>query len=373
MAESWNGPSSVSLPAEWTAGRPYDYNLTRADLQVSIKIVLYRQTSGPSFFYGFTCYYESVCYFGLFIFQLIEEMESIQPVIVWSANHGKPMKHAARLQLTEEGDLVLLGDDGNKIWSTDTKRKSAMGLNLTEAGNVVLYDRSNAVIWQSFDHPADCLLPGQALHPGMKLTSPVPDGRALIYTFAVEDHVGFVASVTTPSSSQTYYRTSDVRKMTSNIGQVAALYGNKSFGEFDLPATSLAHLIMLESDGHLRHYVHDGNYSWKKEDLLKDRINDCGYPQVKADDVEDDDPDLQRLHLTRFPYEDLKTMTGDFNNKLGEGGFGSVFLGNLPSGVRIAVKRLDGFGQIKKVILGRGRNHWHYPSCQSGKTTWILC
>ncbi|XP_056158311.1 G-type lectin S-receptor-like serine/threonine-protein kinase SD2-5 isoform X2 [Syzygium oleosum] len=457
-------------------------------------------------------------------------MKSIQPVIVWSANHGKPMKHAARLQLTEEGDLVLLGDDGNKIWSTDTKRKSAVGLNLTEAGNVVLYDRSNAVIWQSFDHPADCLLPGQALRPGMKLTSPVPDGRALIYTFTVEDHVGFVASVTTTSSSQTYYRTSDVSKMTSNIGQVAALYGNKSFGEFDLPATSLAQFIMLESDGHLRHYVHDGNYSWNKEDLLKDRINDCGYPQVcgsygicsdtsigpqcdcpsetgyfkqieerqpakgcnasmsiscdspnhtfaaisniyyfafsdviradisnttvetckeaclskgcsctmalfhnetaffggdcyllsdsfslmdntnmghtpnalalikvdnasghpissstrrgrartmiiigttvgvvlmclvsiycifvrckvKADDVEDDDPDLQRLHLTRFPYEDLKAMTGDFNNKLGEGGFGSVFLGTLPSGVRIAVKRLDGFGQIKRSFL----------------------
>ncbi|KAF8031908.1 hypothetical protein BT93_D0963 [Corymbia citriodora subsp. variegata] len=44
-------------------------------------------------------------------------------------------------------------------------------------------------------------------------------------------------------------------------------------------------------------------------------------------------------------------MTGDFAIKLGEGGFGSVFLGTLPSGVRIAVKRLDSFGQIKKSFL----------------------
>ncbi|XP_030520235.2 G-type lectin S-receptor-like serine/threonine-protein kinase SD2-5 [Rhodamnia argentea] len=528
IAESWNGPSSVSLPAVWTAGRPYDYNLTGADLPVSIKIVLYRQNSGPSFFYGFTCYYESDCYFGLFIFQLIEDMKSIRPVIVWSANHGKSMKDTAQLLLTEEGDLVLQGGDGNKIWSTDTagKRRSAVGLNLTETGNVVLYDRSNAIIWQSFDHPADCLLPGQVLHPGMRLTSPGPDGRALTYTFTVEDRIGFVASVTTPSSPQTYYRTSDVSKMTSNIGQVVALYMNGSFGEFDLPATSLAQFIMLESDGHLRLYVHDGSYRWNKEDLLEGRISDCGYPlvcgnygicsdtsigpqcdcpsetghfkqieerqpakgcnvsmsiscdspnhdfaaidniyyfafsyvlhadisnttveickeaclskgcsctmalflnetaflggdcyllsdsyslmdntykgltpkalalikvdnasgrgrargkrrtmiilgttvgvvlmclvsiccifvrcKVKADDVEDDDPDLPRLQITRFPYEDLKAMTGDFTIKLGEGGFGSVFLGTLPSGIRIAVKRLDGFGQIKKSFL----------------------
>lgn len=73
--------------------------------------------------------------------------------------------------------------------------------------------------------------------------------------------------------------------------------------------------------------------------------------KVKADDVEDDDPNLPGLQITRFCYEDLKAMTEDFTVKLGEGGFGSVFLGTLPSGIRIAVKRLDGSGQIKKSFL----------------------
>ncbi|KAF7848170.1 hypothetical protein BT93_L2230 [Corymbia citriodora subsp. variegata] len=73
--------------------------------------------------------------------------------------------------------------------------------------------------------------------------------------------------------------------------------------------------------------------------------------KVRKNEVEDDDPDLPRLQITRFHYEDLKAMTGDFTIKLGEGGFGSVFLGTLPSGVRIAVKRLDGFGQMKKSFL----------------------
>ncbi|XP_048127036.1 G-type lectin S-receptor-like serine/threonine-protein kinase SD2-5 [Rhodamnia argentea] len=73
--------------------------------------------------------------------------------------------------------------------------------------------------------------------------------------------------------------------------------------------------------------------------------------KVRRKAIEDDDPDLPRLQITRFPYEDLKAMTGDFSIKLGEGGFGSVFLGTLPSGTRIAVKRLDGFAQIKKSFL----------------------
>ncbi|CAL5342840.1 unnamed protein product [Camellia sinensis] len=54
---------------------------------------------------------------------------------------------------------------------------------------------------------------------------------------------------------------------------------------------------------------------------------------------------------TRFSYEDLRAMTSNFNNKLGEGGFGSVFQGTLSDGTEIAVKRLNGFGQVKKSFL----------------------
>ncbi|XP_058219437.1 G-type lectin S-receptor-like serine/threonine-protein kinase SD2-5 [Rhododendron vialii] len=54
---------------------------------------------------------------------------------------------------------------------------------------------------------------------------------------------------------------------------------------------------------------------------------------------------------TRFSYGDLKTATNDFNNKLGEGGFGSVFEGMLSDGTEVAVKCLAGLSQIKKSFL----------------------
>ncbi|KAF7142091.1 hypothetical protein RHSIM_Rhsim06G0123100 [Rhododendron simsii] len=54
---------------------------------------------------------------------------------------------------------------------------------------------------------------------------------------------------------------------------------------------------------------------------------------------------------TGFSYNDLKTATNDFNNKIGEGGFGSVFKGTLSDGTEVAVKRLAGLSQIKKSFL----------------------
>lgn len=50
----------------------------------------------------------------------------------------------------------------------------------------------------------------------------------------------------------------------------------------------------------------------------------------------------------RFTYRELEDATNNFSNKLGQGGFGSVYLGTLPDGSRIAVKKLEGIGQGKK-------------------------
>ncbi|KAK9156050.1 hypothetical protein Sjap_003530 [Stephania japonica] len=52
--------------------------------------------------------------------------------------------------------------------------------------------------------------------------------------------------------------------------------------------------------------------------------------------------------LTAFRFKDLKTATNNFSNKLGSGGFGSVFKGTLSDSTAIAVKTLEGFSQDQK-------------------------
>ncbi|PIA58003.1 hypothetical protein AQUCO_00500141v1 [Aquilegia coerulea] len=55
------------------------------------------------------------------------------------------------------------------------------------------------------------------------------------------------------------------------------------------------------------------------------------------------DTDKLDPELPIFKYEKLEVSTNNFDpaNKLGEGGFGSVYMGKLPSGQEIAVKRLS--------------------------------
>ncbi|KAG6423426.1 hypothetical protein SASPL_113822 [Salvia splendens] len=73
-------------------------------------------------------------------------------------------------------------------------------------------------------------------------------------------------------------------------------------------------------------------------------------PDTHRESSEEEDNFLEGLSgmPIRFSYKDLQTATRDFSVKLGQGGFGSVYDGNLPDGTRLAVKQLEGIGQGKK-------------------------
>ncbi|XP_026423729.1 rust resistance kinase Lr10-like [Papaver somniferum] len=47
------------------------------------------------------------------------------------------------------------------------------------------------------------------------------------------------------------------------------------------------------------------------------------------------------LKPTRYSHAEIKKITNKFETKLGQGGYGSVFEGNLTNGIRVAVKILD--------------------------------
>ncbi|KAK4277172.1 hypothetical protein QN277_015210 [Acacia crassicarpa] len=66
----------------------------------------------------------------------------------------------------------------------------------------------------------------------------------------------------------------------------------------------------------------------------------------------------------RFSYRDLQTATKNFSEKLGHGGFGSVYKGVLLDGTLVAVKKLESIGQGKKEFRAEvsiiGSIHHHH-------------
>nr|XP_043613943.1 G-type lectin S-receptor-like serine/threonine-protein kinase SD2-5 [Erigeron canadensis] len=76
----------------------------------------------------------------------------------------------------------------------------------------------------------------------------------------------------------------------------------------------------------------------------------------KRQHAETEDEEEEYFHQvqgmpTRFSYGELVAATQNFCKKLGEGGFGTVFEGILEDGSKIAVKCLDGHGQVNKSFL----------------------
>ncbi|KAJ4713423.1 Receptor-like kinase [Melia azedarach] len=82
------------------------------------------------------------------------------------------------------------------------------------------------------------------------------------------------------------------------------------------------------------------NYKWKKISsiLLK---TCCGRISKTDKDIEAFIRHYGPLATKRYIYSDVKKMTNSFKDKLGQGGYGSVYKGKLPDGRLVAVKLLN--------------------------------
>ncbi|GMY21598.1 G-type lectin S-receptor-like serine/threonine-protein kinase At4g27290 isoform X1, partial [Fagus crenata] len=86
--------------------------------------------------------------------------------VVWVANRDSPIDNSyGILMINSTGTLVLLSQNKSIVWSTSSlKQAQTPLLQLLDTGNLVLTDEKNGnsedYLWQSFDYPADTMLPG---------------------------------------------------------------------------------------------------------------------------------------------------------------------------------------------------------------------
>ncbi|KAK9281338.1 hypothetical protein L1049_004237 [Liquidambar formosana] len=113
---------------------------------------------------------------------------------VWTANRGLLVRNSDKFVFDKSGNVYLEMGDG-VAWSTNTTGERVTGMELWDNGNLVLLDNNKKILWQSFRHPTDTLLPGQEFVEGMNLTS-FPRHNTLVYNLEVKSgdlilYVGF--------------------------------------------------------------------------------------------------------------------------------------------------------------------------------------
>ncbi|KAJ9145898.1 hypothetical protein P3X46_028226 [Hevea brasiliensis] len=92
--------------------------------------------------------------------------------VVWMANRDHPVNgKRSELSLLKSGNLILTDADPVTVWATDTVSETSVHLHLQDSGNLALQNLEGEVLWQSFDFPADTLLPLQLLAKDKQLVS----------------------------------------------------------------------------------------------------------------------------------------------------------------------------------------------------------
>ncbi|GJX76565.1 G-type lectin S-receptor-like serine/threonine-protein kinase SD2-5 [Tanacetum coccineum] len=294
--------ATANLSTKWKndISAPNSFNFQDGSMVKSILLI--NSIGPPEFSCGFICYGTCMSYhFGIFI---VEISGDVPPQVVWLANRDRPVGLGATLNLSLAGELILQDSDGSTVWITNTTEKSVAGMNLTNTGNLVLFDIHDLVVWQSFDHPTDCLLPGQTLLQGQKLIASVSSTnwttRKSLYSL-VPKHDGLYAFFTVNPHPYIYYKSAPTHSFDfqNNTQKSNVTYGNGSvtystefrFNKqsntvtFANGSLSFSYLggptyIKIMSDGHLK--VFEWQQGWTGgADLLSNSSGGCDtYPMA---------------------------------------------------------------------------------------------
>ncbi|KAG2661811.1 G-type lectin S-receptor-like serine/threonine-protein kinase At5g35370 [Panicum virgatum] len=113
-----------------------------------------------------------------------------------------------------------------------------------------------------------------------------------------------------------------------------------------LPTVVAFVLIVVVSAIVITSWRRQGRRSSRSRDLQLRRQRSPSDSAHLARDVDDDIviPGLP----TRFTHDEIEDMTNGFRVKIGAGGFGAVYKGELPDGSQVAVKKIEGVGMQGK-------------------------
>jgi hypothetical protein len=194
--------------------------------------------------------------------------------VVWSANRARPVhSKRSRLKLSgRRGALVLTDYDGEVVWNSTVRASAtAARARLHDSGNLAIEDGSGNVLWQSFDHPTDTLLPTQRIAAGEAMVSADKLLAAGFYSFRFSDYAMLslvydnheMSSIYWPNPYYSYWQNSRkiynfTREAFFDASGHFSSSDNATFGAADLGKNvAVRRRLTLDTDGNLRPYSLD--------------------------------------------------------------------------------------------------------------------
>ncbi|KAJ0546854.1 putative protein kinase RLK-Pelle-SD-2b family [Helianthus annuus] len=182
--------------------------------------------------------------------------------VVWTASRNDlPLSNNATLRFTSDGRLTVEQTQGQQINIFDTG--GASFASMQDTGNFVLYESTGTVLWQTFDHPTDTLLPGQRLLPGQSLYSGVSETDQSIGVF----QLSMQTDGNLVQFPNVYWQSNtgeDGPNVTLNLDSNGFLYLLKNstffilnFTQKGYPTKDSLYRMKLDLDGIFRLYHHD--------------------------------------------------------------------------------------------------------------------
>ena len=192
-----------------------------------------------------------------------------EKTIIWSANGDNLVQRGSKIRLTSDGEFMLNDPTGKQIWKADPVSPGVSHAAMLDTGNFVLASQDSTLLWESFNHPTDTILPTQILNQGGKLVARISDmsyssGRFL---FTLQDDGNLVLSHRDfrKGSTSTAYWSSQTegggfQVIFNQSGHVYLSGRNSSIlnGVFSTAASTkdFHQRAILEHDGVFRQYVY---------------------------------------------------------------------------------------------------------------------
>ncbi|XP_059431457.1 G-type lectin S-receptor-like serine/threonine-protein kinase LECRK3 [Corylus avellana] len=224
--------------------------------------------------------------FGIFMAGIPEN------TVVWTANRDDP---------PVSGDVALLFATGGRLVLQLAKEQVAVvaasfgsaSASMLNSGNFVIYNSNQEIIWESFEHPTDTLLPGQRLLAGQELISSMSETQhsSGIFRLKMQNDGNLVQYlVGTPDTAPFSFYTSRTGgsgdNVTLNFDADAHLYLLDTTGfnirnlmDGGFPTEDTIYLMRLDADGIFLIYSH---HLKQKEDWSIEWLSSNDVPDDKC-------------------------------------------------------------------------------------------